>query len=113
MGGAESYDKLYRREGFDWWREEIPNYQEISEMIQNAKDVKKVDYILTHTCTSDIVPKLVNNVASDPTNQILDVLNEKINYKHWYFGHWHIDKNIDKKHTCLYNKIIPIGKTFM
>ena len=32
---------------------------------------------------------------------------------HWYFGHWHIDKDIDKKHTCLYNKIIPIGKTFM
>lgn len=113
MGGAESYDKLYRREGFDWWREEIPSYQEISEMIQNADDIKKVDYILTHTCTSDIVPKLVDGVAIDPTNQILDVLNEKINYKHWYFGHWHIDKNIDKKHTCLYNKIIPIGETFM
>lgn len=31
-------------------------------------------------------------------------------YKHWYFGHFHIDEDIDDKHTVLYNSIIKIGE---
>ena len=31
-------------------------------------------------------------------------------YKHWYFGHFHIDEDIDDEHTVLYNSIIKIGE---
>ena len=110
MGGAQSYDKAYRTEGFDWWKEEIPSYQEVNEMINNANKIKNVDYVLTHTCSTHMIPYLIEHSDMyDPTNSILDELDKILTYKHWYFGHWHKDIiNIDKKHTCLYNKIIQI-----
>lgn len=110
MGGAQSYDKAYRTEGFDWWKEEVPSYQEVNEMIDNANKVKNVDCVLTHTCTTNMIPYLIEySDMNDPTNSILDGLDKILTYKHWYFGHWHKDIiNIDKKHTCLYNKIIQL-----
>ena len=110
MGGAQSYDKAYRTEGFDWWKEEVPSYQEVNEMIDNANKVKNVDYVLTHTCTTNMISYLIEySDMYDPTNSILDELDKILTYKHWYFGHWHKDIiNIDKKHTCLYNKIIQL-----
>ena len=110
MGGAQSYDKAYRTEGFDWWKEEIPSYQEVNEMIDSANKVKNVDCVLTHTCTTNMISYLIEySDMYDPTNSILDELDKILTYKHWYFGHWHKDIiNIDKKHTCLYNKIIQL-----
>ena len=110
MGGAQSYDRIYRTEGFDWWREEVPSHNEVNEMIVNANKVRNVDYILTHTCTTDMIPYLIEQSNMyDPTNSILDELNKILTYNHWYFGHWHKDIiNIDKKHSCLFNKIIQL-----
>ena len=76
----------------------------------NANKVKNVDCVLTHTCTTNMIPYLIEySDMYDPTNSILDELDKILTYKHWYFGHWHKDIiNIDKKHTCLYNKIIQL-----
>lgn len=40
-------------------------------------------------------------------NRYFDYLETKVNYKHWYFGHYHEEETFhDKKHTVLYNNII-------
>ena len=41
----------------------------------------------------------------------LERLEEKVHYKHWYFGHYHLDKNMDSKHTLLYHAILSLGDT--
>lgn len=112
FGGATSVDKNQRREFISWWKEEIPNIKEIQHGLVNlAKVENKVDYVITHTCPGKIfyysLPGFSEKNA-DPTYKILNMFYDLIDYKHWYFGHFHIDKNIDKKFTILYNKVREI-----
>lgn len=37
-----------------------------------------------------------------------DTVQEKIEFRHWYFGHYHTSKRISDKFTCIYNDIIRI-----
>ena len=64
----------------------------------------KVDYILTHTCSNEINKEL-NYFKPDYVSNFLSVIQKKVQYKHWYFGHFHKDKSMDDKHTCLYKQI--------
>ena len=111
MGGADSVDKDWRTPGKSWWPEEMPSNDEYEEAIQNLKlHNHQVDYIITHTAPTSIVNQLIPGIK--PPNQLTDVLEAiKIGtkYKHWYFGHFHDDQDIDKKHTLLYYNIIPLG----
>ncbi|WP_185649848.1 hypothetical protein [Clostridium sp. DJ247] len=44
----------------------------------------------------------------DTVNKYLDVIEEKTRFKHWFFGHFHEDIELDSEHTLLYEKIIKI-----
>ena len=69
----------------------------------------KVDYIITHTGPDDILKIGMSSVAADPTSRYLNSIMHNVEFKHWYFGHMHIDKTILNKYSFLYNKIIPLG----
>jgi predicted phosphodiesterase len=107
FGGAESYDKECRVDGISWWKEEIPNHAEIEEALTNLNNVNnKVDIMLTHTCPHAFSYELVHEISKDPTETILDEFYKTVKYQSWYFGHWHVSKCFDDKHTVLYNKVI-------
>ena len=36
--------------------------------------------------------------VDDSTERWLDTVEERIDYKAWYCGHWHTDKRIDRMH---------------
>lgn len=110
MGGAMSIDKAYRKMNVSWWEEEVPSYKECEEGYQNLeKNNWKVDYIITHTGPDDILKIGMSSVAADPTSRYLNSIMHNVEFKHWYFGHMHIDKTILNKYSFLYNKIIPLG----
>ena len=113
MGGADSVDKDWRTPGKSWWPEEMPSDDEYEEAIQNLKlHNHQVDYIITHTAPTSIVNQLIPGIK--PPNQLTDILEAiKIGtkYKHWYFGHFHDDRDIDEKHTLLYYNIIPLEES--
>ena len=46
---------------------------------------------------------------TDVLTDYLQELEEKLQYKHWYFGHYHMDLSIDDKHTLVYYRIIGLG----
>lgn len=108
MGGGTSIDKHLRQNHISWWKQEIPNTKEFNTAIDNLKaNDNKVDLIFTHSCSRDIERKIYsgNLKYPDELNGFFEFLKEdiKVEYEHWYFGHHHIDKDIDEKHTCLYN----------
>ena len=112
MGGAESIDKMHRYEGISWWREEIPSTQEFNLGFDNIEKCNyEVDYVLTHTCPEYIQNELIrlnqiyNLKFNDPTCKYLEVIREKLNFKQWYFGHFHLDVTI-KKNTIVCMKIL-------
>ena len=93
FGGAESIDKSSRREGYDWFRQEVATYSDLFRL----DAVKcKVDFVVSHTCPRcftgyDSMLEL-NGKWNDPTRAILDYVMETFRPKLWYFGHWHCPK---------------------
>ena len=105
IGGAYSVDKFYRLErNYGWWSDEQPS-EEIKRYVESQIDkVKRVDYVLSHTCPFKYEPReaflncIDQSTVDDSTERWLDMIEEKLEYKLWFCGHWHIDKRIDKMH---------------
>lgn len=110
MGGASSIDKELRIEGVSWWREELPSYAELAEGLDNLEKCEwNVDYVITHACSTRILLQLFRYPMLDGLNAYLDEIDNHLTYKHWFFGHYHLDRRVGDKHTCLYNRIIKIS----
>ena len=105
IGGAYSVDKSYRLErNYGWWADEQPS-EEIKHFVESQIDkVKRVDYVLSHTCPFKYEPReaflnfIDQSTVDDSTERWLDKIEETLEYKLWFCGHWHIDKRIDKMH---------------
>ncbi|MBV7276055.1 metallophosphoesterase [Clostridiaceae bacterium UIB06] len=109
MGGAESIDKYNRVEGKSWWKEEMPSKSEYDEALDNLdKNNWNVDYVITHTASIELMQQMCWIKENNPLNSFFNMLQTDLNYKHWYFGHFHDDIDLDNKHTLLYEKIIRI-----
>lgn len=114
FGGAASIDRVYRMDRVSWWKEELPNWQEMElGMASLASRANKVDYILTHTCPNAIkyllpLPVLYDDFK-DPTEDYLTLVSQEAKFKRWYFGHFHVDTSlISKKYKCLYTKFVEL-----
>jgi len=109
MGGATSIDKYRRKKGISWWKEEIPSNKEFEEAFNNLdKHNWIVDYVISHTCSMRIMQERGYIKENNALNKFFDMLEGDLEYKHWYFGHFHNSIGIDEKHTMVYNEIIEL-----
>ena len=104
IGGAYSVDKYYRlARGDGWWPDEQPS-EEIKAYVERQSREKHVDVILSHTCpykyvpTETFLPMIDQDSVDNSTERWLDTIEETVDYKAWFCGHWHINKRIDKMH---------------
>lgn len=107
----------YRIVKESWWQQEIPTPEELQEGMTNlALADYKVDYIISH-CASNRMQTLIESNFKEKEirkeeydknclTDYFDELEEKLQFSHWYFGHYHKDWTLDKKHTLLYKKIM-------
>ena len=112
FGGGYSIDRHLRRKGFTWWEEEMPNRLEIEEAYSNLKIHEyQVDYILTHTAPEDTMSIFFpDHEFEKPFNNVLEYIREKTTYKHWYFGHLHLDEELWRQQTALYHAVYDMVK---
>ena len=100
MGGAYSVDKYMRTENISWWKEELPTNEEYAEATKNLKaNGFSVDYIISHTAPKEIIRKMGSNPDFTKDSELtgfLEWVMYETNYLQWFFGHWHIDKKIDR-----------------
>lgn len=106
-GGADSIDKYRRVENFTWWKEET-----ISQETIDSIPASHYDYVLTHCCPRSVFDNnkiylstlqlLDENKINHNSENMLEQLKGKITFDYWYFGHYHIDKKLDNKFTCLF-----------
>jgi len=112
LGGAASTDRYLRKEGFDWFAQEVPSQEECDYAWNNLERVGwKVDIVLTHTAPTRLIQRLGRGDRADHFTDFLQKISEKLVYNHWYFGHFHDDIQLDERHTLVYQKIIPIKKS--
>lgn len=104
IGGAYSVDKFYRlMRGYNWFDDEQPSV-EIKHNVEMALEKNNwvIDQVLSHTCPSKYIPVkaflsgIDQSTVDSSTENWLDGIENKLNYKRWLCGHWHIDKKIDK-----------------
>lgn len=99
---------LYRVKGVDWWERETPSTSEWLEWHNNlARYDGKIDYILTHEAPASAVP-FVGIYPPTEMSEMLEEFRIAVEYKHWFFAHYHIDKYINDKETCLYDKLVRV-----
>lgn len=106
-GGADSIDKYRRIENFTWWKEEAISQETIDDI-----PAGHYDYVLTHCCPRSIFDNnrvylstlqfLDENKINHNSEDMLEQLKNKITFDHWFFAHYHINRNLDEKFTCLF-----------
>lgn len=109
MGGAESHDKAYRKEHISWWKEEMPTIEEMRRGVDALNACNwSVDYVISH-CAPRSVQMMINHLFdSDPLVSFLEIVRMDLNFKKWFFGHYHIDKRISDQFYAIYNSIVSI-----
>lgn len=104
LGGAYSVDKYYRLDyGYRWFPTEQPS-DEVKKFAEDqlARAGWKVDVVFSHTCPykyrpmEAMLPDLDQKTVDTTTEEWLDQIEERLKYRKWYCGHWHINKRIDK-----------------
>lgn len=137
MGGATSVDRAWRVAGESWFAEELPAPAEYAQARSNLARVNwQVDYVVSHTCATGLLPRALYPDAGwqhpDP-DELTDFFAElecggggqslehaacgreegrehpPLAYRRWYFGHFHRDRDIDERHTLLYQQVVPLG----
>ena len=103
IGGAYSVDKFWRLRSGGWWPDEQPSSQ-IKAYIERQIQEHTIDVVLSHTCPfryepiEMFLPIVDQSTVDASTEHWLDKIEQSLQYKAWYCGHWHTDKRIDKFH---------------
>lgn len=107
----------YRVKHFSWWEQELPTEEEMQEGRNNLEKVNYcVDYVITHCISSEMQDSIMEKLesigyyschnAADRLTDYFSELEQKLIYRHWYFGHYHFNEKLDEKHTILYENVI-------
>ena len=123
LGGADSHDKDWRIEGESWWKDEGITYFDIVTAFENLKNVNnEVDYVLSHTpnqicanllyekftqCGEDFPAYLLSKYNCNESGKILDEVANKVKFRKWFCGHWHIDEEVEN-YAVMYECVVEI-----
>ena len=105
MGGAYSIDKGSRTPGYSWWPDELPTDADYKEATSNLQKYgMKVDYIITHTLPREMILRLGKypDAHDMELTGFLEWVMYEVDFKHWYCGHWHDDKELNDHFTILW-----------
>lgn len=114
-GGADSIDQGRRLKGISWWEDEKITQKDIDKINQ-----EHYDYVLTHCCPRSVFEQnkiYLANLTNIPATSILhdsedmlEQLKNKITFRKWLFGHYHIDKELDNNFICVFNDFIELER---
>ena len=109
FGGASSHDKEQRKEGKNWWQEEMPSKDEYETAMKKLKTNDfTVDYVITHSAPTDIQARIAPTYKQNELTDFLQQIAAKTSYKKWFFGHYHMDLGVDDEYVAVFNNIISV-----
>lgn len=119
IGGAYSVDKYYRlMRGYRWFPDEQPSEEikaDVEATLERCGWV--VDTVLSHTCPykyeprEAFLPMINQDSVDDSTERWLDGIETRLYYEHWYCGHWHINKKVEKLHFLFHDFVMAEERT--
>ncbi len=110
FGGGFSAKQLTNSSPVTIWKEELPNNIEYENARKNLEIHNwSFDYIITHSAPVSLVKRLGFEPYKN-TLELLEFLEEvynKAQYNKWYFGHYHLDMQIENNY-CVFKTIKEI-----
>ena len=98
----------FRVDHFSWWEQELPSDDEMERGFKNLSEHNwKVNYVVTH-CAPTSIATLAGFQDKNQLTQYFEQINEKLDFRKWFFGHYHENRQILDKHVMLYEQIIRI-----
>ena len=103
--------KPYRINHLSWWEQELPSEAEMDEGRKNlAANNNTVDFVVSHCCSSSTLALISQGMYKpDILTGYFEELRQKVNFKKWFFGHYHDNKNVNAEEILLYEQIIRIS----
>lgn len=103
--------RSYRVNHITWWAQELPSEEEMQEGRANlAVHDNQVDFIVTHCCATS-TQMLIDEqkLKPDIETDYLEEIKQTIQFKKWFFGHYHDNRNVSKKEILIYEQFVRIG----
>ncbi len=99
--------ELYRINHVSWWKEELPEEEELAEGLRNLiQNNWSVDYIISHCCSTSTQEKIADRTYQpDILTRYFEKIKEMCRYRKWFFGHYHDNMNVNSKEVLLYDQI--------
>lgn len=102
--------KPYRINHLSWWKEELPSEEEMREGRKNlAVAGNKVDFVVSHCCATSTEILLGGGMyKSDILTDYLEGIRQTTEFKKWFFGHYHDNRQVNMQEILLYEQVIRI-----
>lgn len=117
IGGAYSIDKEYRlMRGGGWWPDEQPSAaikRKVESVLANRG--WQADIVLSHTTPLSLEPReaflpfIDQRTVDTSTEEWLDAIERRLDYKRWYAGHFHTVKETGKL-RLMYQNYARLGE---
>ena len=111
FGGGFSLKKLTNTSPIFVWDREMPSDEEYQNGTKNlARLDHKVDYVFTHVAPTFVANQIGVKLADEERrlNDYLNDIQDRLEYKAWFFGHHHKDVEFEK-HFGVYERVLTIG----
>lgn len=103
--------EMLRINHISWWKEEMPSPEEMDFGLKTLNDNKNnIDFIVSHCAPSHVAASIsAGTYKPDMLTNYFETISQTLNFKKWFFGHYHNDIAVDDKYILLYDQIIRIA----
>ena len=99
----------FRVLGQSWWPEELPSDEEYYTALKTLERTNwQVDYVITHCASTSIALSMDRHNEADHLTEFLEMVDRRLEYEYWFFGHFHDNRSVDQKHILLWEQIVQI-----
>lgn len=99
-----------RIEEVSWWRAEMPSRLEMLHGLETLKaNHWETDFIFSHEGPASALALLSGGTLKpDPLTKYLEKIKQKADYRKWFFGHHHADRQITAEDAVIYQQLVRI-----
>ena len=109
-GGEEPYEEGLRADAKSYYERCMPSEEEMTHGFETlAAHGNAVDVVITHTPSAKAGGFLRGRTRPmGGLNVYLGAVEERLTYRHWFFGSLHLDRRLSGKHTAVYRAVLPV-----
>lgn len=108
----DQYHGQYRVNHESWWKEELPDpdeYEQARAALERAG--WNVDCVLTHCAPTSIQRQINRSYERNQLTDFLDEVWQRCRFGLWFCGHYHMNRQMDKRFMVLWEQLVGINIT--